>query len=94
MPLNEAEARDDLTNCRPISLLIVLGKIFERIMFNRLYTYFEAFDLFNPKQLGFRKKSTIDAIANLTKTIREKSSLEIVTFLLTLKQLLIRVTTK
>ena len=84
VPLHKAGAKDDVNNYRPISLLIVWSKIFERIMYNRIYTYFETFDLFNPNQFGFRKKhSTIDAIAKLTETIRENSNLEVITFLLT-----------
>ena len=56
-------------------------------MYNRIYTYFETFDLFNPNQFGFRKKhSTIDAIAKLTETIQENSNLEVISFLVDLKK--------
>ena len=95
MPLHKAGAKDDVNNYRPISLLIVWTKIFERIMYNRIYTYFETFDLFNANQFGFRKKyTTIDAIAKLTETIRKNSNLEVITFFVDLKKPLIRLTTK
>ena len=65
VPLHKAAAKDEINNGRPISLPIVWSKVFERIMYNRIYTYFETFSLFHPNQFGFRKKhSTIDAIAN------------------------------
>ena len=57
VPLHKVGAKDDVNNYRPISLLIVWSKIFERIMYNRIYTYFETFDLVNPNQCGFRKKT-------------------------------------
>ena len=71
-PLYNGDSKADLNNYRPISLLIVFSKNFERIMYNRIYRYVEHFQLLNSKQFGFRKKhSTIDAIAELTERLRE-----------------------
>ena len=72
IPLNKGDSKVDLNNYRPISLLIVFSKIFERIMYNRIYQYLEHFQLLYSKQFGLRKKqSTIDAIAELTERLRE-----------------------
>ena len=39
-------------------------------MYNRIYLYFEKFNLISNKQFGFRSKdSTIDALVELTKKI-------------------------
>ena len=41
-------------NYRPISLLPICGKIFERIIFNNLYTYLNLNGLITKNQSGFR----------------------------------------
>ena len=43
-----------LENYRPISLLPSLSKIYEKIVFNQLYSYFDSNNLLNSKQYGFR----------------------------------------
>ena len=49
----------ELMEYRPISLLPVIGKIFEAVLLPRLAGYFEARKLIPPFQMGFRKgKST------------------------------------
>jgi hypothetical protein len=53
----------NLDNLRPISLLSVFSKLFEKIVFGRLCDYFDRNNLFSKFQFGFRKgKSTADAI--------------------------------
>ena len=52
---HKAGSNDEINNYRPISLLIVWSKVFERVMYNRIYTYFETFGLFHRNQFGFRK---------------------------------------
>ena len=44
-----------LTNYRPISLLPSLSKIFEKVIYQQLYAYFENSKLFFKGQYGFRK---------------------------------------
>ena len=39
---------------RRISLLPIFGKIFEKIIFNRIYNFLLEEDLLNPNQSGFR----------------------------------------
>ena len=40
-------------NSRPISILHVLSKVFEKIIFNQTYTYFDDHNLFFGNQYGF-----------------------------------------
>ena len=85
-PLFKNGSRVEENNYRPISLLNVLSKIYERSMLTRVYEYMEGFNLFYFKQFGFRKKhSTIDALAELTERIRSSKS-ETVSFFLDLKK--------
>ena len=41
-------------NYRPISLLPIFGKLFEKIIFNRIYKFLLQEELINPNQSGFR----------------------------------------
>ena len=55
---------------RPISLLMSISRIYERVMQRRLYNYLEIYNLLCDKQFGFRKKHcTIDALAEFTEII-------------------------
>ena len=40
-------------NYRPISLLPIFGKMFERVIYNSLFNYFQSNRLFTPSQSGF-----------------------------------------
>ena len=42
------------SNYRPISLLSSLSKIFEKIVYNRAYSYLSKFKLLSPNQFGFQ----------------------------------------
>ena len=64
-------------NYRPISILPIFGKIFEKIMYTRIYNFLISNNLMYSKQFGFRKgHSTSHAlnfsIAHLTKEIASK----------------------
>ena len=48
-----------LNNYRPISLLPCVSKIFERVLFNQLYEYFDRNDLLT-HQYGFRKNHSTE----------------------------------
>ena len=51
IPLHKWDSKADLNNYRPISLLIVFSKIFERIMCNRIY-HISSFSIQNNLDLG------------------------------------------
>jgi hypothetical protein len=64
-PLEEA------SSCRPISLLPVLSKIFEKAKLKRLHPILEENRILPGHQLGFRQKhSTIEQVHRITEIIR------------------------
>ena len=69
VPLYKTGDRDNPANYRPLSLLTSLSKVFEKIIYGRLFDYIDKFELFYPKQYGFRPRhSTVEAIAQMTET--------------------------
>lgn len=63
---------DDCNNYRPISLLPILSKVYERILKNQINEHFEFNKLFAINQFGFRKnKTTTLAIDRFTSGILE-----------------------
>ena len=55
VPLFKGGNREDVNCYRPISLLPALGKLFEKLIFDRVLAYIEKFDILSPHQYGFRK---------------------------------------
>ena len=90
IPLFKERSKTDVNNYRPISLLTIWSKIFERVIYNRMYHFMERFSLLYNKQIGFRAKhSTIDALVDLTGNIRSRSCKKVIGFFLDLKKALI-----
>ena len=57
------EDEEQLGNYRPISTLLIFGKIFGKLIYKRLFNFFVAQNLLHDKQFGFRKNhSTLHAI--------------------------------
>ena len=56
-------------NYRPISLLPIFGKMFERVIYNSLFNYFQSNRLFTPSQSGFLPGDS--CIAQLLSIIHE-----------------------
>ena len=56
-------------NYRPISLLPIFGKMFERVMYNSLFNYSQSNRLFTPSKSGFLPGDS--RIAQLLSIIRE-----------------------
>ena len=72
IPIHKGGSTEDINNYRPISLLSIFDKIFEKIMHNRLYTFLEKHEILFKNQFGFRKNnSTVYALAQITEMIKE-----------------------
>ena len=54
-PIFKSGQTDDRSNYRPISVLPVLSRIFEKLIFNQLYKYLDTNKHLFPKQSGFRR---------------------------------------
>jgi len=62
--------KQDFNNFRPIALLSVISKIFERHLFNTIYEYLIRNKLLSDYQFGFKPKhSTTDALLAIQKAI-------------------------
>ena len=51
--LHKKGSTDNPSNYRPISLLSVFSKIFEKLMHRRLYNFLEINEILHPLQFGF-----------------------------------------
>ena len=68
IPLPKPGVKTDLNNYRPISILPILSKIFEKIVYKQLDYYLEQNNILFKHQYGFRKNhSTTQAIINTLK---------------------------
>ena len=54
IPVHKKNDKRLVNNYRPISLLPVFGKIFEKIIFNKIYNYLSKENLLNSNQSGFQ----------------------------------------
>ena len=73
-PLYKKDDATLLTNYRPISLLPVLSKVFEKIVHKQIYTYFNSNSLFCSHQHGFRplhstETATLEYVDKLLKLL-------------------------
>jgi hypothetical protein len=72
IPIYKCNDHSDIKNYRPISLLSVFSKLFERVIYNRIFEYFTKNKLLYPKQFGFQKNhSTEHAIIEIVNQITE-----------------------
>ena len=54
-PIYKKENKECIENYRPVSILPIFGKIFEKIIYNRLYSFFISKGILREEQFGFRK---------------------------------------
>ena len=54
IPIHKKESKYLVKNYRPISLLPIFGKIFEKIIYNNLFEYFQENKFISDNQSGFR----------------------------------------
>ena len=56
-----------LNNYRPISILPIVSKVFEKVLYGQLYDYFVVNNLLSQNQFGFRQfHSTASALLDST----------------------------
>ena len=66
-PLYKSGPRNSPGNYRPISVLPIVSKIMERVLYDQLYNYLTKFELLSDCQFGFRKfHSTSTALLDCT----------------------------
>ena len=66
IPIHKRGPKDIVSNFRPISLQNQINKVFEKILYKRVYNYFEKYNILTMHQYGFRKKrSTALAIYDI-----------------------------
>ena len=53
-PVHKKGGKEILKNYRPISLLPIAGKIFERLLYDRMFEFFIANSLISKNESGFR----------------------------------------
>ena len=72
VPVHKKNDKRLVNNYRPISLLPIFGKIFEKIIFNRMYNFLLNENLLNPNQSGFHPSdSCINQLIAITHEIFE-----------------------
>ena len=65
------------TNYRPISLLPAFSKVFERLIYNRLHSFLEKYNILFTSKYGFRKQSstehaTLELIDSVVNALNDK----------------------
>ena len=63
-PIYKKDNEELLENYRPVSTLPIFGKIFEKIIFCRLYSFFVSKGILHDKQFGFRKSHSTSHALN------------------------------
>ena len=70
IPVHKKDSRQTKNNYRPISLLPIFGKIFEKLLFDTIYKHLCDHSLITPNQSGFHPgDSTINQLLSITHTV-------------------------
>ena len=76
LPFHKSGDRNDAGNFRPISLLPIISKVFEKLLFKRIEDFLNVNWVLSPSQFGFRsKRSAIDAVAEIVEFLRTNRNL-------------------
>ena len=80
LPLFKADDPFVFNNYRPVSLLCILAKVFEKIMYNRLIDFLDIYKIIVENQFGFRKmhSSYMALMTMMDKLIQSRESNEYV----------------
>ena len=71
VPIHKGGSLNIPSNFRPISLLPIVGKIFEKVIHGKIEDFLEKEKLINNNQFGFRRKrGTIDALLDFAENIK------------------------
>jgi retron-type reverse transcriptase len=71
IPIFKNDRETDPSNYRPISLLSIFNRIFEKVMYERLKKFLEKYNILYENQYGFReKRSTQHAIIDIVNQIQ------------------------
>ena len=72
IPIYKKGKKTDPNNYRPISILTCINKVYEKLLYTRLYKYLTKFNILYKYQFGFRKNhSTTQALIEITDYIKE-----------------------
>jgi retron-type reverse transcriptase len=72
--VHKGGSKTDLNNYRPISILTLFSKLFEKVFYNRLINFINKNSLLSPNQFGFRSgRSTSIAISSVVSSLLSKS---------------------
>ena len=76
--ISPEDLEDLLENDRPVSTLAIFGKIFEKIIFSRLYSFMTSQKILYENQFGFRKQHSTNhainySVTHIKKLTREKN---------------------
>ena len=70
VPIHKKDYKQCLKNYRPLSLLPICGKTFEKLIFNEMFKVFTENELISPNQLGFKLgDSCINQLLSITHKI-------------------------
>lgn len=73
IPLYKGGDRTVLGNYRPVSILPLLSKVFEKIAYRQLYNYLQVKSVLTDQQFGFREgRTTVNAILSLLRYVYEE----------------------
>lgn len=69
-PLFKKDDREDMQYYRPIALIPIISKVFERVIYNSIYSFISKNNILATEQKGFQKNVNINmAIYDLLKTV-------------------------
>ena len=77
LPLHKGDSVLSVANYRPISLLPIFSKIFEKLIYNQFIEYIEHNEILSKLQFGFQKnKSTEQAISSIISNINKAKTMK------------------
>ena len=70
-PIYKKGNPEDVGNYRPVSTLPIFGKLFEKVIYSRIYSFAQSQNIINPNQFGFRKSHSTSHAVNYSVKIIE-----------------------